>query len=122
MIADHVVPPQAGKIGVQAVTTSAGAKTDLSPSTEPFQGSVYVTFICDVAFYILFGKANTDAETPAPVVATTGEITTVTKDGRCMRVPADFPFQVEVSPEQRYFRVIGSNSGTLRYYISSPRG
>lgn len=117
-IADHIIPPIAGKIGVQTLSGSAGNRTQLF-ALEDVVGQRYVTFIADVDFYILFGSADNDTETPAPVIATTGDISTTTKNGRCLLVPAKVPFPTTVDQSSRYFRVIGSGAGTLRYYVSS---
>lgn len=121
-IAEHMVGPKAGKVGVWAFSgTTALAAQDFFGGT-PRQGTQYFTMICDVAWYLITSDKSDTTSLPAPDPTTTGAFTSASVDGRCVRIPADFPYPIEVSPESRYFRAVSVGGGTLRVHPSSPFG
>lgn len=121
-IADDLIAPLVGYQGVMSISGAASAAKDLTPAGA-VAGKFYATFIADVDWYIIFASKNDGTSLPAPVIATTGDLPSgaPTLDGRCELVAAKERYHVEITPESRYFRVIGSGAGTLRYRISSPK-
>jgi hypothetical protein len=109
-MAAAITPPRMGDIRAMDVTTAAGAATDTGVSTP---GPKYVTFQCDVACYITFSNDGLSTNITDPDDAA------VTGDGRTWRIPADQPTPFLVSVTERYFKPRGSDTGVLRWYISS---
>lgn len=102
--ADIVSAPKAGKVKSLAVTTSASAAQDLAGATAG-QIEGYWTFVCSVDANILFGTSSV----PAPD-------TTVDGDGdEPWPMAAGVPQSFNIDRGSRYFRIIGSASGTLTY-------
>lgn len=120
-IADDLTAPRVGYVGVLSISGAASAAQDMTPAGA-VAGKFYATFIADVDWYIVFAGKSDATSLPAPVIATTGALPSgaPTLDGRCDLVPAKMPYHVEITPESRYFRVIASGAGTLRYRVSSP--
>lgn len=108
-LASAVKPPMEDEIRVLAVTTSASAVQDSGIT----RGPRYVTFICDVACYITFGKDGTNTVTDPDGTAASG-------GGRTWRLAADQPQAFLVNTVARYFKARGTASGSLRWYVSSP--
>lgn len=110
--AANIAAPKMGNIRVLAVTTSASAIQNV---TEFLAGAStgykprWITFICDVAWYVTCGSTST---------ITDPDSTATTTDARTWRVPADQPFAVRVTKDTAYFKARGSAAGTLRWYPS----
>lgn len=109
--ADQVKAPLEGGIHALAVSTSATAGTNVG-----YDGG-YVMFICDVDFYIKFGK---DADIADPdSTATDADTDGAASDGSDRRAwfwPANTPMPLWISSFTRYFKAIAGESGTLRWY------
>lgn len=125
--ADRVLAPrnsttQAGKIGVLAL---AAGVASTAQDCLPFGQSerVFLSFRCDVAWYVCFGDVL--ANVNAPVLANTGWLAAGASDGRCFGpIAAGEEWNREIGPESRYMRAFAAVAGTLRVYQSSttPQG
>lgn len=110
--AANIAPPIQGSIRVLSVTTSASSTQDLTEflsDSSKRTGPRYITFICDVAWYITFNSSTT---------ITDPDSTSTSGNGRTWLVPASQPYHVRVTPRHPYFKARGSASGTLRWYPS----
>ena len=109
-----ILPPMDGSIGqvtMVAATATAAQDTGVTGATIAL-GSQFVTFMSTAEFYIVFSNAGTSSIT-APVV------TTATCWGP-FASGTQVPFRV--NPTQRYFRVISTPGGTLKWYRSNGPG
>jgi len=105
-------PPTEGDIRVLSVTTAASAIQDTGVEAGAAGGPRTVKFIGSVAFYVTFAGNGGNTVTDPDGTATTG-------DGRTWLVPANTEWCEPVSPRERYFKVRGTGSGTVRWRISS---
>ncbi len=99
--------------GAEAVTTAANAAVSVRAAATQGQAEIFISYVSDVAFYVKFG----DSTVAAPVVATTAAEGANT--ATCFRIPADTIVSFVLKPGQTHHRLIGSASGTVRYYTSS---
>lgn len=102
--------PRQGELGVVVLSTSPSTTQDTGVTTG---GPMWVTFVCDVAWYVTFSNDGTTTITDPDPTAVSG-------NGRCWRVGADQPFPMLISSKvDRYFKARGAEAGTLRWYQSS---
>lgn len=105
-----VKSPRMGSISALVLSTSASTTQDTGVTTG---GPMWVTFICDVAWYVTFSADGTTTITDPDATAVSG-------NGRTWRVGADSPLNVLISSKvDRYFKARGSDAGTLRWYASN---
>ena len=109
-----ILPPEQDAISqvtMTAATATAAQDTGVTGATNAL-GPQFVTFCSTAEFFIVFSKDGTSTIT-APVV------TTATCFGP---FPSSVQVPFRVTPTQRYFRVISTPGGTLKWYRSSGPG
>lgn len=142
--ADFQSPPRAyqasgpeGQVAALAVTTSAiavdlsqgfsqgaydGTKAGYKP-TSPVQN--YLAITSDVNIGIIFGQTLASVSSGnAPVIATTGTLSTNTyvgAAGTCFVLPANTSIKFLLQPTlDKFVGIVGASSGTVRMFQISP--
>lgn len=109
-----ILPPQMGlmsQTNLAAATASTAQDTGITEATAAL-GPQFITLIGAAEFYIVFSVDGTSTITD-PVVATP----------TCMGpYPASVPVNFRVSKLQRYFKLISTPGGNVKWYLSSGPG